>query len=53
MQRKIEKEQTAFDITDPDLNMNATNYRYNHKYKDPIEIILHFIDAKILKYAYK
>ena len=31
---------------DPDLNKNARNYRYNHKYKDSVEITLHFIHIK-------
>lgn len=40
-------------MVDPDLNRNAKNYRYNHKYKDAVEITLHFINIKELKYAYK
>ena len=31
---------------DPDLNRNAKNYGYNHKYKDVVEITLHFINIK-------
>jgi len=34
------------DTIDPDLNMNATNYRDNHKHRDAVEIILHFINVK-------
>ena len=33
-------------FTDQDLNGNTTNYRDNDKYKDTIEIILHFINVK-------
>jgi len=35
------------------LNRKATNYRYNHKYRDVAKIVLHFINRKILNYAYK
>jgi len=31
---------------DPNLNRNATDYRYNHKYIDAMEIMLHFINIK-------
>ena len=31
---------------DSNLNKNAINYRYNHKYKDAVEITLHFINIK-------
>ena len=31
---------------DPYLNRNATNYRNNHKHRDVVEIILHFINVK-------
>ena len=31
---------------DLDLNRNATTYRDNHKHKDAVEIILHFINVK-------
>ena len=34
------------DHDDPDLNRNTKNYRYNHKYRDATEIILHFINVK-------
>jgi len=30
------------------LNRNTTNYRDNHKYRDAMEIILHFINVKYL-----
>jgi len=53
MQRKTEKKIDNFDTTDPYLKRNTTNYRDNHKHKDAAEIILHFINGKILKYAYK
>ncbi len=33
---------------DPDLNRDTTNYRYNHKCKDAVEITLHFINIKYL-----
>jgi len=33
-------------VDDLDLNKNTTNYRYNHKYKDAVEIKLHFINIK-------
>ena len=33
-------------ICDLDLNRNATNYRDNHKHRDAMEIILHFINVK-------
>ena len=29
-----------------DLNRNTKNYIYNHKYKDAVEITLHFINIK-------
>ena len=32
-------------ICDPNLNRNATNYTDNHKHKDAVEIILHFING--------
>ena len=34
------------------LNMNATKYKYNRKYRDSTEITLYFINIKELKYAY-
>ena len=48
MQTKTEKDNT----TDPDLYRNATQYIYNHKHRDAIEIELHFINIKELKYSY-
>jgi len=33
-------------------NTNATNYRYNHKHRNVVEIKIHFINIKELKYAY-
>ena len=38
---------------DPDLCRNATEYKYNHKYKYATEITLHFINIKELKFAYR
>ena len=38
---------------DPDLCRNATEYIYNHKYKDAVEITLHFINIKELKFSYR
>ena len=38
---------------DPDLCRNTTKYTYNHKYKDAVEITLHFINIKELKFAYR
>ena len=32
---------------------NATEYTYNHKYKDATEITLYFINIKVLKFAYR
>jgi len=51
MQRQIEKEknrerENCSDTTDINFNRNTTNYIYNHKYKDAIEITLHFINIK-------
>ena len=37
----------------PDLWRNATKYTCNHKYKDAVEITLHFINIKELKFAYR
>ena len=34
------------------LNKNATEYKYNHKYRDALEITLNFINIKELRYAY-
>ena len=36
-----------------DLCKNTTEYTYNHKYKDAMEITLHFINIKELKFAYR
>ena len=33
--------------------MNAIEYIYNHKYKDAVEITLHFINIKELKFSYR
>ena len=41
------------DNTDPDLCRNTTEYTYNHKYKDAVEITLYFINIKELKFAYR
>jgi hypothetical protein len=35
--------------SDPNLCRNATEYTNNHKYKDAVEITLHFINIKELK----
>ena len=35
-------------VFDLDLNRNTTNYRDNHKHRDAMEIILHFINVKYL-----
>ena len=53
MQRKTKKEQTRSDTTDPDLCRNVTKYAYNHKYKYAVEITLHFINIKELKFVYR
>ena len=39
-------------LLDPELFRNRTKYRYTHKHKDVVEIKLHFINIKELKYAY-
>ena len=36
-----------------DLCKNAIKYRNRHKHKDAVEIILHFINIKKLKYVYR
>lgn len=33
--------------------MKTKKYRYNHKYRDAIERMLHFINIKQMKYTYK
>ena len=38
---------------DTNLNKNTKKYRYNQKYKIAIEITLHFINIKELKFSYK
>ena len=53
MQRRIKKKTDRSDTTDPDLCRNATEYTYNHKYKYAVEISLHFINIKELKFAYR
>ena len=40
-------------MLDPNLNKNEKNYRYNHKYINATKITRHFINIRILKYAYK
>ena len=40
-------------LCDPDLCRNATEYTYNHKYKDAAEITLYFINIKELKFVYR
>lgn len=32
--------------SDPNINRNAIDYRYNHKYRDRVEITLRFISIK-------
>jgi len=44
--KKNREKADHFDTIEPDLNKNATNYRDNHKHKDVVEIILHFINVK-------
>ena len=53
---KENRERADHSVTsDPNLNMNITTYRYNHKHRDATEKNkkLHFINRKILNYAYK
>ena len=38
---------------DPNLCRNTTEYTYNYKYKDAMEITLHFINIKELEFAYR
>jgi nitrogen-specific signal transduction histidine kinase len=53
MQRRIEKEQTALIPLILNLCRNATEYTNNHEYKDAVEITLHFINIKELKFVYR
>ena len=39
--------------SDPDLCSNAIEYTYNNKYKNAVEITLHFINIKELKFSYR
>ena len=50
--RKIERADRS-DTIDPDLCRNAIKYRNIHKHRDGVEIMLHFINIKELKYAYR
>jgi hypothetical protein len=38
---------------DPNLCRNATKCTNNHEYKDAVEITLHFINIKELKFVYR
>ena len=40
-------------VVDPDFCRNAIEYTYNYRYKDAVEITLHFINIKEMKFSYK
>ena len=50
--KKNREGEDRFETTDPSLCRNATEYWYTHKHRNTIEIKLHFINIKELKYAY-